>query len=130
MERAQAGVILRSRFPQLDVLAHHTDDIRLLLQIVGKVSGIGHVLECALWRVSAQSQANAGCGTPVEISNQARRSVEKQDSGNCLFPHFGHELFNQPRGGILIRIVRKTIPELAKIVAHRHQHRFQVSVRP
>ena len=39
---AQPGIILRSRLAQLHVLANNADDVRLLLDGIGKVAGIRH----------------------------------------------------------------------------------------
>ena len=48
MERAQTGVVLRPGFAQLDVVAHHADDVRLLLYRVCKIAGVGHEAQSPL----------------------------------------------------------------------------------
>src|SRR5581483_8484751 len=45
---AQPGIILRSRLAELHVLANNADDVRLLLNGVGKVAGIRHGSKCSL----------------------------------------------------------------------------------
>jgi hypothetical protein len=49
MKRAQAGKVLRPGFFQLNVVADDADDIRLLLDRVREIAGIGHVrkLHCS-----------------------------------------------------------------------------------
>ena len=42
VEGAQAGVVLRAGFAQLDVVADDADDIGLLLDGVGEISGVSH----------------------------------------------------------------------------------------
>jgi hypothetical protein len=39
---AEAGVVLRAGFFELDVVADDADDVRLLLEGVGEVAGVGH----------------------------------------------------------------------------------------
>src|SRR5271165_2232927 len=46
MKRTQPGVVLRAGFAQLDVLAHNTDDVGLLLDGVRKIAGLGHERKC------------------------------------------------------------------------------------
>jgi hypothetical protein len=49
MKRAQTRVILRARLLQLDVVADDTDDVSLLLDGIGEVTGVGHagLQECS-----------------------------------------------------------------------------------
>src|SRR2546430_12335006 len=42
MKRTQPRKILRPRLLQLDVIAHHADDIRLLLERVREIARVGH----------------------------------------------------------------------------------------
>ena len=45
MKWTQPRPVLRTRLPELDVIADDANDVRLLLQDVREITGIGHELE-------------------------------------------------------------------------------------
>lgn len=66
MERAKPGIVLRTSFLQLDVLAHNANDVGLLLDGIGEITRIGHG---ATGGIVSQSKADVNIAAVQKLWN-------------------------------------------------------------
>jgi hypothetical protein len=79
MERTQPGIILRACLLELDVVAHHADNIRLLLDRLRQINGGGHAQIFSVERRIVQSDLSPYLHVEIRVAVENQHTIQPED---------------------------------------------------